>query len=149
MAETAEAGVPMHYFDIFPDYNIPKHWKEREDRRHCRLPINDEKGDMVYFESIRKIMNSCTTLVGMGDYNHLVASIDELCRELVDVTFNSSKLWKEEVADHGNVVRHLGRDGQLRPTERQSRKAASWRGSSKDTHGLQAPSSTFGYGASE
>ena len=116
MAEAAETGVAMHYLDLFSDYNIPKYWKEGEDGWHCRLSINNEKGNMVNFKSIRKIVDSCTAFVGMGDDNNLVTAVDEPSGELIDVAFNSSRLRKEEVADHGNVVRHLGRDGRLRPS---------------------------------
>jgi hypothetical protein len=116
MTEAAETGMSMHYLDFLPDYDVPKYWKEGEDRWHCRLSINDEKRDMIYFEAIRKVVNSCTIFVGMGDYDDLVAAVDELCGELIDVAFNSSWLGKEEVADHGNVVRHFGRGGQTAPS---------------------------------
>ena len=52
-------------------------------------------------------MYSGTTLVCMCDYHYLVAAVDQLRRQLVDVTFDSSRLREEEVTDHGDVVRHL------------------------------------------
>jgi hypothetical protein len=136
VAEAAETGMAMHYLNLLSDYNVPKDWKEGEERWHCRLPINDEKGDMVYFEPIRKVVNSCTAFVGMSDDNDLVAAVDELCGELIDVAFNSSWLGKEEVADHGNVVRHFGRGGRLRPAEQQSCDALLWRSKCEGTHDL-------------
>jgi hypothetical protein len=42
------------------------------------------------------------------DNYDLVASVDELRGELVDVAFDSSWLGEEEVADHRNIVRHGG-----------------------------------------
>lgn len=44
----------------------------------------------------------------MCDDYHFVAAINELRGDLVDVTFDSSWLGKEEVANHGNIVRHYG-----------------------------------------
>ena len=117
MAEAAEAGVAMHYLNFLSDYDIPKYWKEGEDRWHCRFPINDEERNMVHFEAVRQIVNSCTTFVGMGDYDDLVATVNELSGELVDVALNSSWLGEEEVADHGNVVWHFGDAGRPRPVE--------------------------------
>ena len=43
----------------------------------------------------------------MCDDHDLVAAVDQLRRQLVDVTFDSSRLREEEVADHGDIVRHL------------------------------------------
>jgi len=41
--------------------------------------------------------------------DYLMAAIDELGGELVDMAFDATWLGKEEVADHGDVVRHLER----------------------------------------
>ena len=91
---------------------------------------------MVHFEPICEVVNSRAAFVGMGDDNDLVAAVDELCGELINVAFNSSWLGKEEVAYHGNVVRHFGRGGRLRPAEQQSRNALSWRSNCGATHDL-------------
>lgn len=136
VTEAAETGMAMDYFDSLPDYDVPKYWKEGEDRWHRRLSINDEKRDVVHFKAIRKVVNSCTAFVGMGDYNDLVAAVDELCGELVDVAFNSSWLGKEEIADHRNVVRHFGGGYRLRPVEQQSCDALSWCSHCEATHNL-------------
>ena len=120
MAEAAEAGMAMNYFNLLPDYDVPKYWKEGEDRWHRRLSVNDEKRDMVDFESIGKVVDSCTAFVGMSDHDDLVAAVDELRGELVDVAFNSSWLRKEEVAYHGDVVRHVGNESGPCPVEQQS-----------------------------
>ena len=62
---------------------------------------------MIYFEAIGQVSNACAALVCVRDNDHLVATIDELGRELVDVTLDSSGLREEEVADHGDIVRHV------------------------------------------
>ena len=89
---------------------------------------------MVHFEAVRQVVNSCTTFIGMGDYDDLVATVNELSGELVDVALNSSWLGEEEVADHGNVVWHFGDSGRLRPVEQQSHNAFSWRANYKAMH---------------
>ena len=43
----------------------------------------------------------------MCDYDDFMAAIDELGRELIDMAFNATGLGKKEVADHGDVVRHV------------------------------------------
>jgi hypothetical protein len=66
---------------------------------------------MVDLEAIRKVSYSCPSFVCVGyDYN-LVSSIDELRGELVNMTFDSSGLREEEVADHGDIIRHGDGDG--------------------------------------
>ena len=61
---------------------------------------------MVDFETVREIPDTRSSLIGMGDDDDFVAAIDELGRELIDVAFNAAGLGEEEVADHGDVVRH-------------------------------------------
>jgi len=62
---------------------------------------------MINFEAIGKISYACPAFVCMRDYDYLVAAVDKLGRELVDVTFNTARLGEKEVADHSDVVRHL------------------------------------------
>ena len=63
---------------------------------------------MVDFETICKISYTCSAIICVCDYYHFMSSIDELCRELVDMTFDSAWLGKEEIADHCDVVGHFG-----------------------------------------
>ena len=120
MAEAAEAGMTMNYFNLLPDYDVSKYWKEGEDGWHRRLSVNDEKRYMVNLEAIGKVVDSCTAFVGMSDHDDLVAAVDELRGELVNVAFNSSWLRKEEVAYHGDVVRHVDNESRPCPVEQQT-----------------------------
>jgi len=61
---------------------------------------------MVDFEAVGQVVNASTPFVSVRDHDDLMTSIDELHRQLVDMAFDSSWLRIEEVADHGNVVRH-------------------------------------------
>lgn len=62
---------------------------------------------MIDFEAIGKVAYSCATLIGMGDDDDLMAAVDQFGGQLVNVTFDSAWLREEEVADHGDIVRHL------------------------------------------
>lgn len=108
MAEAAETSMSMNNFNLFPNDNVSKDWEEGEDRGECRGAVDDQEWDMVDFEAIREVSYASSSFVRVGNDNDLVSSIDELCGELVDVALDSSWLWEEEVADHGNVVRHIG-----------------------------------------
>ena len=61
---------------------------------------------MVDLETVGEIADAGSASIGMGDDDDLVAAVDELGRELVDVAFNAAGLGEEEVADHGDVVGH-------------------------------------------
>jgi hypothetical protein len=116
MAEATKTSMTMNYFNPLPKYDVPKYWEEGEDRWHRRLSVDDEKRYMVDLEAIGEVVHSCTAFVGMSDYDDLVAAVDELRGELVDVAFNSSGLRKEEVTYHGDVVRHVGNEGKSLPS---------------------------------
>ena len=106
MAEAAQTCVPMYYFDFLSYYDIAEDREEGENGRHGRLAVDDQERDMVHFKAICEIVNPSTTLIRMCDYDDLVASINELCGQLVDVALDTAGLRKEKVADHSNVVRH-------------------------------------------
>jgi len=107
MAETAQACMAMHDLDLLPYNDVAKYWKERENCRESRGSIDDKERDMVDFEAIGEVSDASSAFVRMRYNDDLVASIDQLCRELINVTLDSSRLWKEEVADHSNIVWHL------------------------------------------
>lgn len=65
---------------------------------------------MVNLEPIGEISDSGAALISMSDYDDLVATVNELGRDLIYMTFDSSRLGEEEVADHGNLVRHFDMD---------------------------------------
>ena len=121
MAQAAETGVAMDDVNLLTNDNVAEDGEEGEDGREGRLAINNKEGHMVDLETIGQIADSSATLVLMGDDDDLVASVNELLRQLVDVTFDSSGLREEEVADHGDVVRH---DGNRKRTDAAERLAA-------------------------
>ena len=63
---------------------------------------------MIDLEAIREISHSSSTIVCVRDDDHLVPSVDELRRKLIDVAFDPAWLWKEVITDHRNIVRHCG-----------------------------------------
>lgn len=106
MTQAAQTSMAMHNLNPFSDDNIPEHREEREDGRKGGLAVDDEEGDMIDFETVCEVAHTCATLVRVCNDNDFVSAIDELGRELVDVAFDSSWLWEEEVADHGDIVAH-------------------------------------------
>ena len=108
IAQIAQAPMSMHNLDLLPNDDVPKDWKERKDGGECGGTVDDEKWDMVDFETIGEIADTCPSFVGVCYDDHFVSSIDELRGELVDVTFDSTRLGEEEIADHRDLVRHSG-----------------------------------------
>ena len=107
MAEATQTPMSMYNLYLLSNDNVSKYRKEREDCRESRLTVDDQERDMVDFEAIRKISYAGPPFVCVRYDYDLVSSVDELGGELIDVTFDAAGLGKEEVADHGNVVRHF------------------------------------------
>ena len=121
MTHAAHACMAMNDLYLLPYNDIAEDGEKREDRRKGTGAEHDEEWDMVDFEAIRKISDTGSILVRVRDDYNFVSSVDELRRELIDVTFDSSWLWKEEVANHGNVIRHCDNN---------------WKGTVEDQHQL-------------
>lgn len=100
--------MAVNDIDLFSDDDVSKHREEREDGGESRCAVNDEKWDVVDFQAVREVANASAALICVRYDYDFVSSIDELGGELVDVAFYSSGGREEEVADHSNVVRHVG-----------------------------------------
>lgn len=101
--------MSMNYLDFLTYHDISKDGEEGEDGRESRFAVYDPERNVVDLESIGQVAYTCTACVGVRyDYNFMPA-IDELARQLIDVTFYSTWLGKEVVADHGNIVGHFVR----------------------------------------
>lgn len=101
----------MHDVDLFSYYNVSEYGKEGEDGGKSGRAIDDPERHIVNLETIGQVPNTLSVIVGVGYDHNLVASVDEPLGQLVYVTLDSSWLGKEEVADHGDVIRgfrHLG-----------------------------------------
>lgn len=107
MAHATHACMTVNDLYLFAYDDVAEYWEEREDRRKGTGSEHDEEWDMVNFEAICEISDASSVFIRVCDYYNFVSSVDQLCRELVDVAFDSPGLWKEEVADHSNVIWHL------------------------------------------
>lgn len=99
--------MPMHDFDLLSQDDISEYWEEGKNSRESSFSIDDKERYVVDLEAIRKISNTTSSFICMGDDDDFMATIDELGRELVDVAFNAAGLGEKEVADHGDIVRHF------------------------------------------
>jgi hypothetical protein len=106
VAKTAQACMAMHDLNLLSNDNVPEDWEERKDGWESRGAVDDEEWDVVDFETIGEVSHSGSAIVCVRNDDHLVASVDELRGELVDVAFDASWLGEEVVADHRNVVGH-------------------------------------------
>lgn len=108
MAKTAQAPMSMYNLNLFSNDNVAEYRKEGEDSGEGGLAVDDEERHMVDFQAICEVSHAGPFFVCVGDDYNLVPAINELGRKLIDMAFDSSWLGKEEVADHGNIVRHGG-----------------------------------------
>jgi hypothetical protein len=97
----------MHNFNLLSYHNVPEDWEKGEDCRKGCSSIYDQERYVIDFETIRQVSHTSPTIICMCYDDDFMPSVDEFSRELVNVAFNSSGLREEEVANHGNIVRHL------------------------------------------
>ena len=107
MTQTAQTSMPMHNLNLLSKYDIPKDREEGKDSRESSFPVDDKERHMIDLEAVGQISNTRSPFIRVGDDDDFVATVDELGGELVDVAFNTAGLGEEEVADHGDVVRHF------------------------------------------
>lgn len=111
VAQTAETAVTMNNLDALTNADVAE---DGEEGKYCGeggLAVDDEEGHVVNLEAIGEVADALAVVVGVGDDDDLVAAVDELAGELVDVRLDAAGLREEEVADHGNAIRtpgHLG-----------------------------------------
>ena len=63
---------------------------------------------MIDLQSIGEIVDTCPSLIDVRDDHDFVASVYKLGGQLIDMALDSSRLGKEEVTDHCDIVRHCG-----------------------------------------
>ena len=106
MAKTTETSMTMHNLNLLTYYNVPKDWKKRKHRWKGSFAVDHEEGDVIDFEPVGQVPDTSPILICVSDDDYLVTTVNELGRELVNVGLNSTRLGEEEVANHGDVVRH-------------------------------------------
>lgn len=78
----------MHDLDLFSNDDIAEHGEKGKECRHCRLAVDNEKRDMVYFEAVCEVSHPRPAFVGMGDDNDLVAAVDEFLCTFYEIVFD-------------------------------------------------------------
>lgn len=108
VAEATKTGMAMDNLDLLSYNDISEDREEGEDGRERGGTVHDEEGDMIDLEAVGKVADTGSPFVRVRDNDDLVSAINELCGELVDVTFDTSRLREEVVADESDIVRHVG-----------------------------------------
>lgn len=68
----------MHDLDLFSNDDIAEDRKEGEDCWKRGLSIYDEKRDVIDFETVGQISDSCAAFVGVSYDDDLMAPVDEI-----------------------------------------------------------------------
>ena len=101
MAEIAQTGMTMH--DLYPLTNedLAKDGEGREDGGEGRLAVHDPVRDVVDFDAVGEVSDSCAAgvvgaAVGVGDDYYFVAAVDEFLLALVRIRCETvSIIWNE------------------------------------------------------
>lgn len=68
---------------LFADDYIAKYGKERKERRHRSLTVDNEKRDMVDFEAIGEVPYTGAAFVRVGYDDDFMAAVDQFLLPLV------------------------------------------------------------------
>jgi hypothetical protein len=77
MTQATKTGMTVHYLNLLADADIAEDGEEREDGGEGGLAIDDPEGDVIDLEAVCEVSHTFPTGIGMGDDDHLVATIDE------------------------------------------------------------------------
>lgn len=89
MTETTETRVAVYNFDTLANHDVSKDREEGKNRRERSFSIDDQKWDVIHFQSIREVAYSGPSLIGMS-YNHnLMTSVYELLQTSELPTFSA------------------------------------------------------------
>jgi hypothetical protein len=80
--------MAMNNFDLFSENDVSEDGKEGEDGWKRGLSVDDEEGNMVDFETVGEISDSCSAFVCMCDYDDFMASVDEFLNGVNFVTYS-------------------------------------------------------------
>lgn len=75
--EATETGMTVDNLNLLANDNVAEYGKERKDGREGGFAVDDEEGDVVDFQAIGEVADSCSTFVRMCDYDDFVSAIDE------------------------------------------------------------------------
>ena len=69
--------MTVNDLNLFSDDDVAEDWEEGEDGRERGLTVDGPEWNVVDFEAIGEVADSCPSLVCMGYDDDFVASIDE------------------------------------------------------------------------
>jgi hypothetical protein len=75
--EATETSMAVHNLNLFANHDIAEYGKERKDSREGSFAVDDEEGDVVDFQAIGEVADSCSTFVRMRDYDDFVSAVDQ------------------------------------------------------------------------
>ena len=71
--------MPVHYLNLLSDHYISQYRKGREDRWKGGLSVDNKERNMIDLQAVGQVANAGPTFICMGDDDHFMPAIDELC----------------------------------------------------------------------
>jgi hypothetical protein len=82
--EATKTGMTVDNLNLLTNDNVAEYGKERKDGREGGFAVDDEEGDVVDFQAIREVADSCSTFVRMRDDYDFVSAVDEFLKSRQD-----------------------------------------------------------------
>ena len=106
MTKATKTPMTMHNLNLLANHNVSKDGEKGKYGWKGGFAVYDEEGNVINFEPVGQVPDTSSVLVCVSDDNDFMPTVDELGGQLVDVGLDSARLGKEEVANHGNIIRH-------------------------------------------
>jgi hypothetical protein len=82
--EATKTGMAVDDLNLLANDNVAEYRKERKDGREGGFAVDDEEGDVVDFQAIGEVADSCSTFVRMRNYDDFVSTVDEFLESRQD-----------------------------------------------------------------
>jgi hypothetical protein len=104
VTKSRESLVAVHNGDVLPNENIAHHHHASVECREGVSIVKWKVGQVVHFDATGNVPNANTVSVRVRQNDDLVSSPNQAQRQVIQMTFNTSNIWKEEIANHTNSV---------------------------------------------
>ena len=94
--------MSMHDLNSFPKNDVAEYRKEGKDSWHGSLPVYRQEWYIVDLKTVREIAHPDSIIVCMCDDNNFMPFVYQTLTQLIDMRFNATGLWIEEIRDHGD-----------------------------------------------
>lgn len=94
----------MDYVDFFLKDNTAEGRESTKDSGETRLLVDWQAREVIYFQSVSKVMDALNISIRVGENDDFVAECHEALRELVNVRLYATSVRVEKIRYHQDII---------------------------------------------